>query len=799
MSLVVLTALAGALIGAAVLADSRSTLRSQILTSSLAASDLAADLTFHYFNDEELRLNEVAKRDNIVAALQNNDPELIGNDLAKLQAGDNRLANIAVVDLQGNQLRNATNQNAGVRVQSLDSAFPDLLATGQPQLGLPRISVIANEPVVGYWTPVLATGGKVLGAVWGGIALTQLSRSITGLQISPAAQTVLVDNRQGGVILASPDPKKILTPIPLEMTLTSAFPDGHGAGTRRTSDDTPVFVALSPVQGLPVRVALTEPVSAAMSPVDAMSRKVVLYVVLVTVIMATLGSWLALRVTRPMARLRAAAGALAEGDLDRRVALRQRDEVGALGRAFDSMADKLQETLTALQAEIRERQRIEQNLEQQALHDPLTGLPNRLLLADRFAQAITRAQRNGTSVAFVLMDLNNFKDVNDSYGHPVGDELLPLVGNRVQAAIRQADTIARLGGDEFAILLCDLGSIHDGEVITEKIVRAMEAPFQVQEHLLRAGGSFGIAFYPRDGADQATVMHRADVAMYEAKRAGEAIRAYLPRTDEPSPDTLELKAALRAAVEAGDLALYYQPIVDLQAGRVVGAEALVRWEYPRGVIKPAAEFIPLVEQTDLIQRLTAWVLDAGLRQCRAWEAEGLPLRLAINLSMRDLRDHGLIEKVAAALDQSQVSPSLLTLELTEAGLMANEVEAQAMLHRLREIGVTLAIDDFGIGYTSMRYLKELPVQQLKIDKSFITDLAHNEKNEVVVRSIASLGGSLGLAVTAEGVEDADCLSRLRALGCDYAQGFYLGRPVPAAEFPERVRGLSVLIAGQEPA
>jgi diguanylate cyclase (GGDEF)-like protein len=425
--------------------------------------------------------------------------------------------------------------------------------------------------------------------------------------------------------------------------------------------------------------------------------------------------------------------------------------------------------------------------EYQALHDPLTGLPNRVLFRDRVAQALLACERAGGRVAVLVMDLDRFKEVNDTLGHHSGDALLRELGTRLRGALRESDTIARLGGDEFAVLLPGesdpLGIPH----VMERIRQAVEAPILVQDLPLGIEASVGVAFYPDHGADVDTLLQYADIAMYEAKSAHSFYAFYDAAIDSYTPERLTLLAELRRAIDDRELVLHYQPKASLRNGKVTSVEALVRWEHPeQGLIFPDA-FVPAVQHTGLIRPLTLYVIDEALRQCRAWGDDGLSLSVSVNLSMRNLVDVGFPDQVAALLKRHDLEAPSLELEITESTMLANTSRTRHVLDRLSAMGVRLSLDDFGTGYSSLSYLKRLPLDELKIDRSFVMNMLKDEDDAVIVRSTIDLGRNLGLEVVAEGVETEETWSHLRRLGCDVAQGYYLTRPVPADELERWLR------------
>jgi diguanylate cyclase (GGDEF)-like protein/PAS domain S-box-containing protein len=430
--------------------------------------------------------------------------------------------------------------------------------------------------------------------------------------------------------------------------------------------------------------------------------------------------------------------------------------------------------------DVTERRRAEAALAHQALHDALTGLPNRVLLLDRLEQALRASELDGSGLSLLLMDLDRFKEVNDTLGHHAGDLLLQQVGSRLHGVLRAADTIARLGGDEFAVILP--GIDKEGMVaVVEKLLGRLKAPFSVEGQQVVVGASIGVAVSPEHGHEADALMRRADVAMYVAKRTGTGFSVYQADQDRNSPDRLSLINELRRAVEEGELVLHYQPKIDLRSGALAGVEALVRWEHPiRGLIS-ADQFRPSAEQAGLIDSLSQWVLRAALMQATAWRRIGLEIPVAVNLSMRSLYDEQLPDKIAELLLATRTPASLLVVEITESSLMIDPPRTLAILTHLREMGIRVAIDDFGTGHSSLAYLKRLPVDEVKIDRSFVKDLTTDATDRVIVRATVDLAHSLGLRVVAEGVEDERTSALLVELGCDEAQGFHLGRPLRGHE------------------
>ena len=412
----------------------------------------------------------------------------------------------------------------------------------------------------------------------------------------------------------------------------------------------------------------------------------------------------------------------------------------------------------------------------QALHDVLTGLPNRALFHDRVDRALQNALRDGSHPVVMLLDLDRFKEINDALGHHNGDELLRLVGPRIARVLRSSDTVARLGGDEFAVLLPTAPDAEAGAEVGEKILVALAEPFTVQGVELEVGASIGVACFPQHGEDVETLVQRADVAMYLAKGTRSGSELYVAERDAV-PDALAVVGDLRRGLDDGELALVYQPKVNLLTGEVRGVEALVRWMHPdRGLVLPAS-FVGHAEHTGLIRPLTMHVLEGALAQVGDWRRSGLDLSVAVNLSVRNLLDRSLPDDVAALLERWDVPATALELELTESTIMADPARAREILEALHDLGVGLSIDDFGTGYSSLGKLKQLPVDEIKIDRSFVTGMARDRSDATIVRSTIDLARNLGLRVVAEGIEDMEVRNELAELGCDLGQGYLFSEPL----------------------
>ncbi|MEW6331778.1 MAG: EAL domain-containing protein [Pseudomonadota bacterium] len=438
----------------------------------------------------------------------------------------------------------------------------------------------------------------------------------------------------------------------------------------------------------------------------------------------------------------------------------------------------------------QERRQAEQTIRRMAFYDLLTDLPNRSQFRNQAQLAIQAGIQEGRPVALLMMDLRRFKEVNDTLGHRCGDLLLQKVGARLRAAMFQNDMVARLGGDEFGILLPRLSDMGDIEIVARKVINTLEAPFLVEDVPIVVETSLGAVVAPEHGTDADILLQHADVAMYHARETGMNYALYDSGRDPHNPRRLALMAELRQAIEGDQLQLYYQPKIELATGAMIGAEALLRWQHPKHGMIPPDQFIRSAENTGLIKPLTDWVLGTGLRQCSGNLAGGDMRHLAINISARSLHDLRFPDLVGEFLKRISLGPEKLMLEVTESAFMVDLQRTVETLAVLSHMGILISIDDFGTGFSSLNYIKKLPVNEIKIDKSFVADMTSNENDLSIVRSIIDLGHNLGLKVVAEGVENRATLDSLVALGCDYCQGYHISRPLPYERFREWPGGSS---------
>lgn len=426
---------------------------------------------------------------------------------------------------------------------------------------------------------------------------------------------------------------------------------------------------------------------------------------------------------------------------------------------------------------------IQKKAAHEATHDSLTGLPNRTLFIDRLQQASHTAKRDGSIFAVLILDVDRFKEVNDTLGHYNGDRLLKLIALRLSGIIRESDTLARIGGDEFGFILPVIKKQANLKKIAHKIKTTFAIPFMLEKLSVEVTASIGATLFPEHGKEADTLIQRADVAMYAAKQDNLGLVVYSKKFDKHSPNRLTLMGELRQAIKNDGLVLHYQPKVVSETSQIYAVEALVRWEHPANGFMPPNEFIPLAERTGLIDDLTVWVIRKSLEQCSIWHKNQLSIGIAVNVSSQCLLDPQFPEILTGLLASYDFPAEFLTMEITETSVMIDPERSLAILNRIKKMGVRLSIDDFGTGYSSLAYLKKLPVSELKIDKSFVTDMLTNEDDTTIVNATIQLAHNLRLKVVAEGVENQETFNRLREMGCDSQQGFYISKPVPANEIP----------------
>ena len=622
------------------------------------------------------------------------------------------------------------------------------------------VPVLAPLPVA--W---LAVGFKV------DDALAQDLHNLTRLQVSFLTQSDSEPWRVQASTLEAADRSKLLTDMASGRLASNA---GDGEDNAGTGDDAVSrLVILSTRAHERVAAVLQEPLAVALEPFWQLQRQLTLISLLgiVASIIASVG--IARGVGRPVRDLAGIARRIAAGDYSASPNAQRNDEIGDLAVAFRAM----QEGIVTRESRITDL----------AYRDTLTGLPNRARFVERLDEALAVAARERAPAAVLLMDLDHFKYVNDTLGHPIGDLLLREIAARLSAVIRRSDeTVARLGGDEFGVLLPG-STADDARRAGEAILRVLEAPMTIDGHVVDIRGSIGVATCPDHGNESSQLLRHADVAMYEAKRSNRGIVIWDDHYDQHSLERLSLMSDLRKAIDNDELSLVYQPKVSLRASSDQHVEALLRWKHPLRGLVPPSEFIPFAEQTGYIRVITQWVIARAVAQCAAWRRRGMPMHVSINLSARDLTDAELPDRFEALLEREDCTARWFAFEITESAILDDPDHAIRNLERLHALGCKLAIDDYGTGYSSLAYLRRLPVQELKIDKSFVMGLARDTSDAIIVRSTIDLGHNMGLVVVAEGVEDQPTFDQLRTLGCDMVQGYLLSPPLAAADVEQWMR------------
>lgn len=543
-------------------------------------------------------------------------------------------------------------------------------------------------------------------------------------------------------------------------------------------------LTLSAVGSPPVVAVLQQSLKTALEPYTEL-QGTLFDLALASVLVSLFGSIVIGRsVARPINRLATIARRIRDGDYSERADFRQQDEIGELASSFNHMRDAISSR--------------EEKILRLAYQDTLTSLPNRALFNDRLDQAIRLARRDCAPLTIMTMDIDRFRHVNDTLGHPVGDRVLQAVGARLGALLRESDTIARLGGDEFAVILPGAG-IEQARGVAEKILNALDHQIIIDGQPLDVRISIGIAGCPEHGEDPYTLLRHADVAMYVAKRGHHGLAVFEKHFHQPREDYLTLLGELRRAVDENQLTLHFQPKVDLRSGVTRQAEALVRWIHPQRGFVPPGEFIPFAEQTGYLREMTRWIIRRAIRQCGEWQARGLELTVAVNIGARDLLDPDLPGLVAGELRQHGLDARWLGIEITESGVMEDPARSLDTLRRLDALGIKLAIDDYGTGYSSLSYVRQLPVKELKIDQSFVRNLATDSGDAAIVKSTIELGHNIGLQVVAEGVEDLATWRMLQQMGCDHAQGYCMSKPLPADAFEQWLKANPVFGDSAQPA
>ncbi|MFK7888992.1 MAG: putative bifunctional diguanylate cyclase/phosphodiesterase [Gammaproteobacteria bacterium] len=622
------------------------------------------------------------------------------------------------------------------------------------------IMVLDGAPYQVASTPVFAPGE--LGQIWAifrlGDDIADELKKLTKMEVS------FVSDDYSMVYASS------LSDIQKQHIPALALKDANLGAVNGELDNSAFLTRALPLQGNASAVALLHvSLAEAMQPYHTLKWQLSIVFVVTLVVSLVLASKLSQSVTQPVSWLLSAAQRIGEGDYKRQIAVTRNDELGELASTFNTM-----------QAGIAER---EASILHAASHDALTDLPSRSIVDERLSQAIACAQDRNSEFCVVMLDLNRFKEINDTLGHQIGDRVLLEIADRLRRIVRNDDTAARLGGDEFLLIL-DQRSSERAMQTLERYNDILTQPLRIDDLTITIQVSMGLAAFPRDGDKADTLLRRCDIAMYSAKERQAFAAEYESGQDEAHLQKLKLVSDFCKAVENNDLELHYQPKVSAQDGSVTQVEALVRWMHPKlGRVFPD-EFITLAEESGNIGILTDWVLNEATRQIRVWRTQGFDMNVAINLSALDLLDEGLPQRIADTLERHDVSVDALNLEITESAVMSDAQRAGAVLQALRDMGATISIDDFGTGHSSLAQLKRLPVQILKIDKAFVMGMAENNDDDVIVRSTIELAHNMGLKVVAEGVDNNKSRELLTTYGCEMLQGYLFSKPLNAREFTQ---------------
>jgi diguanylate cyclase (GGDEF)-like protein len=690
----------------------------------------------------------------VISALRNHGGRINANMMMLVSLDRNVVADTFALDTRPRQFE-----------------FPMLIEQAARQGSASSIELINGHAYQLVVVPVLAPlpiSWIVLGFVVDDGLAAEL-RQLTGLQVS-FLQSTAGQRSTGWRVLASTlgsEGSSLATALPALPAAT----DVHRIG-EKTDEQQIRVITLDHFGDNTLVAVLQRSVAQAIASFDNL-RQTLIALGALSLLLSVAGSIaIAQGITRPISELSEAAQRMQAGDYSQPVDVTRDDEIGVLGTSLNHM----REGIAARESEILRL----------AYQDTLTDLPNRSRFNERLQRAIGNVRQHDGGLSVLMMDLDRFKYVNDTLGHNAGDHVLREVGKRLRELLRKDDMVARLGGDEFAILL---EGVEPGNaaIVAQKILGSLEKPIDYLGQPLDVGTSIGIAHYPQHGADAGTVLRNADIAMYVAKRNKTGSAVYDPQYDTHQQEHLSLLSDIRRAVENNELRLYYQPKISLSSSAAAAVEALLRWIHPtRGVIPPA-EFIPFAEQTGYIKVLTRWVLEEAIRQCGKWYADGLDMKVSVNISARDLMNRDLPDMIAQLLAKYRTPAAMICLEITESGFIEDPAYAHKVLDRLNALGLQLSIDDYGTGYSSLSYIAQLPVDELKIDRSFVMRMLEDKTTSMIVRSTIELGHSLGLKVVAEGVEDEDSYRMLQQLGCDHAQGYFMSRPLPARELEEWLR------------
>lgn len=717
--------------------------------------------------------------------------------LQNLVANDRFYHELTLLDAEGRELVRTSHFGTVTNPEHAfaheGAALSSVLATESTYFGPVVFDDIVREPLMEVAVPLRdRRTGTIESALIATVRFKQIWDLLGGVQDSDLTDVYVV--AANGTIVAHQNPAVVLRGT------TIVLPPSDGQAVGLSGERAVIATQPLDIGRAEMTVVAEQTTASALKVADRAVEVIVSVAVLGLLLAITLVVLAVRQIVRPIEGLADSANKIAEGDLSHRADVESGGEIGVLARSFNAMTARLNEEIVSLEDRVRTRtEEIEQavavqdelidQLEHHAANDFLTGLPNRYALESRLDVELARASRLGCHVALLLLDLDDFKDVNDSFGHPVGDQLLVAVGRRLQDTLRDADAVCRLGGDEFAIVQPDVADREQAAALAERLLAAFTAVFELDSHEVFVGVSIGVVVSEGPTPPIPQFMQRADLALYRAKGEGRnTYRFFEEDMDADIRRRMGLTQDLRGAIERGELFIEYQPQVNLADRHIVGVEALLRWQHPRlGIVMPT-ELVSIAEGSGLIDEIGEWVLRTACLQAVRWSADDRlpPLTVAVNVSALQIRDPGFVDRVACVLVECELEPRYLELELTETVLMETEGHVGRTLHTLHELGVGISLDDFGRGYASLDYVRRYPLSKIKIDRSFVQEMFTNTKSAAVVRSIIDLAAELDLHVIAEGVEPEQLLERLVDEGCEAVQGFYFSRPVPADAIVELV-------------
>jgi len=689
--------------------------------------------------------------------------------LYSLMTRRSEIEEVSIIDNNGKELKRVSRM-VGVAKNEAQKYENDPLIE-DPLLGKRAIASVQFteylEPTVRMGIPIKSGSDQDL-MILAVVNLKWLWDTVQSLQVGKSGYVYVVD--ESLKLVAHPDPSLVLSGMHLHDTSVSEslFAEDEQKELQIYKSITGTTVAgisrFDPVHRW--WIVVEQPVDEALAPLDRLINHFIMAFLLAIFLTVVTVVYFSKLMMRPLETLEVAIDSLTQGGREVRVDIPKHTELSSLSTAFNEMAANLDDKT--------------KKLEYQAYHDELTKLPNRKRLFEYIEDKLRRGDNDNKGFPLLLLDLDRFKEINDSLGHKCGDLLLMELSERLLNVVSKNDFVARLGGDEFAIILENEDSFEKAKETATNIRTVIQKHFEFEGLRLLVDASVGIAMYPIHGNDSTILMQRADVAMYHAKKSGSGVAVYDEVFDiDNSPQRLSLISDFPKAIAENELVLHYQPQINVRDRKVVGVEALVRWDHPEHGLIPPDQFIPIVELGDSIIALTNWVINQAFIDYQKWQVQGIDICIAINVSTLNIQDEGFVKHLNEMILEHNINPERIQLEITESIILADTKRALKTISDLDKMGIKISIDDFGTGYSSLAYLKEIPVDELKIDKSFVMDVEQNENDAVIVKSTIDLAHNLGLKVTAEGVETEGALALLDILNCEYAQGFYMSRPIPA--------------------